>query len=375
MSVFGSTQVAMTRTLFGLRYGYRLLANVLLPRLIGPRDRLCHYDTQAPWVPDQPLDAFVREAARAQTLHGELEEIGRFLDFWLPVQILSTFDRALIELSLTTNKPGLGFMLYGDNLSMTRAFADYCRRVGIYCSAADLCLAICDTFRGSDMGMVRAELIPGGPTRYSIASSWQFDVLRGNRGFEDKLARLPARFRDQVPLEQVRACSGALAPDYYPLFLGLSFLADGALESKMYLVRFDHEQSPFHPGSRLWRFIEGMELPARELERLKALSDMLWASSMDKMTQIAIEVSAAQATPKRLNLIYCGTKLSAIKAAIERFGLDRTSGQSVDAFARMMQHDFAKFVGIRVTPRGISPRIKLYGHAMFALSGLSGLHP
>ncbi|WP_394827350.1 hypothetical protein [Pendulispora albinea] len=350
------------------RYAGRLAGNMLYPWLIGARDRLCHYDKQPIWVPDRPIGDFMQDAIVAQALQKEANEIKRFLDYWHPVQGLNFLKKTLIEFSVTSNSPGLGMMLYGENRTMTRAFGDYCRSLGIYNEAVGLCCAICDAFRPSDLGMVRAEFKPKSPTRYSIASSWYFDLLRGHSGFNEKMRRLPPRYQGRALADRVSVFSAALSPDYYPLFFGLSFLGDGTLESKMYLLRFDKHRSPFYRGSTLWRFIQRMDVPEQEMHRLKDVTDRIWSGSKDKMTQIAVEVSEARAAPARVNLIYCGTPLSTIKQAIDSFGYSEVTGQSVETFERMMQTDYVKYVGIRVTPKGVSPRFKLYGQAMFQLT-------
>ncbi len=367
----GGILLPASQVAFGMRYAGRVLANLVAPGLIGPRDRLCHYDKEAPWKPDKELGWFVRDALLTQQLRQEAGEIKRFFEYWLPVQILGVARKVLIEFSFNADEPGMGFMLYGDNQTTTRAFREYTRQLGIFNEAVERSVAICETFKPSDMGMVRAEFKPGGPTRYSIAASWQFDPLRGHSGFEETMSRLPERFRAGVFAERVKSFSAALASEYYPLFLGLSFLEDGTLESKMYLVRFDEQQPPFQPGSELWRFLQGMEVPAQELERVKQLNDLLWENSEDKMTQIAVEASESQSQPKRINLIYCGTKTSAIQEAIARFGYPESTKQSVREFERVMQTDRVKFVAIRVGSEGLSPRLKLYGHAMFDFADLS----
>jgi len=365
-----SAAEATARAVLAARYAKRVLANMLLPGWLGARDRLCHYDRQPPWQPNKGLDQFVRDAAQTQGLHAEAGEIGNFLDFWLPVQALKVFNKSLIEFSTTAHEPGLGFMLYGDNRTMNRAFGDYCRRIGIYTQTAELCQAICNTFRSSDLGMVRAEFKPGGPTRYSIASSWLLD-LRRRAGFTEKVNLLPEHFRGGAFAERVRIFEAAFSPDYYPLFFGLSFLGNGDLEAKMYLVRFDRDRSPLYAGSTLWRFLESLGLPESEMIRLEEFGNLLWRNSTDKMTQIAIEVSSSQLTPRRINLIYSGTKLSAIKQAADAFGYADALGAAAETFGEMMQSEQVKFIGVRVTPEGISPRFKLYGHALFDLSGKS----
>lgn len=89
------------------------------------------------------------------------------------------------------------------------------------------------------------------------------------------------------------------------------------------------------------------------------------------MTQVAIEASEFQSQPKRVNLIYCGIQTSVVLEAISRFGYPVSSKQSVRDFERMMQTDRAKFVAVRVGPEGLSPRLKLYKHALFDFGDLS----
>ncbi|AEI67813.1 NAD(P)/FAD-dependent oxidoreductase [Corallococcus macrosporus] len=360
-----------SRVAFGARYMGRVLANLVAPGAVGPRDRLCHFDTEVLWKPDQALGWFVRDALREQGLLGEAAEVRRFLEYWLPVQGLSAAKRALIEFSFNADEPGLGFMLYSDNGTVTQAFREYTRQLGITNEGVERSVAICETFRPSDLGLVRAEFKPGGPTRYSIAASWHFDPLRGHSGFNDAMSRLPERFRAGPFAERVKTHAAALSPEFFPLFLGLSFLDDGTLESKMYLVRFDEKQPPFQPGSALWRFLQDMGVSAAELERVRQVNALLWERSADKMTQIAIEASENQSQPKRVNFIYSGTQTSAVLEAISRFGYPESSKQSVRTFERMMQTDHAKFVAIRVGPEGLSPRLKLYKHGLFDFADLS----
>jgi 2-polyprenyl-6-methoxyphenol hydroxylase-like FAD-dependent oxidoreductase len=367
----GGLPESLSLLAFGARFMGRIVANSVAPSLIGPRDGLYHHDTQAPWEPDQELGWFVRDALQAQGLQGKAGEIRTFLEYWLQAQALSFQKRALIEFSLPAGDPGLGFVLYRDNQGMSRAFGNYFRQLGLYDETVERALAISQTFRPSDMGMVRAEFWPECTARYSLAVSLQFDVTRGHSGFAERMRLLPPRFRGGAFADRVQAFSAALAPDFYPLFLGLSFVKGGALEPKMYLVRFDDRGPSLYPGSVLWRFIANMGLSPQAMEQLRALNDLIWENSDDKMTQIAIEVSESQATPKRVNLIYGGTRIPAIRDASVRFGFPESTRQSVQAFERMMQTDRVKFVAFRVTPEGLSPRFKLYGHAMFGFSDLS----
>ncbi len=360
-----------SRVALGLRYAGRVLANLAAPEKVGPRDRLCHFDTEAMWTPDKSMGWFVRDALKSQNLLGEAGEVRKFLEFWLPFQGLGAAKKALIELSFNVEERGLGFMLYSDNQTVTRAFREYTRRIGISNEGVERSVAICETFRPSDLGMVRAEFKPGSTTRYSIASSWHFDPLRGHTGFEEAMTRLPERFRVGMLAERVKAHASALANEYFPLFLGLSFQEDGTVESKMYLVRFDDKRPPFQPGSELWRFLQGMGVSDSELERIKQLNDLLWERSADKMTQVAIEASELQSQPKRVNFIFSGTQTSAVLEAIARFGYPPSAARAVRDFERMMQTDYAKFVAIRVGPEGLSPRIKLYKHALFDFADLS----
>ncbi|WP_141618393.1 NAD(P)/FAD-dependent oxidoreductase [Myxococcus sp. AB036A] len=360
-----------SRVALGARYAGRMLANLVVPQRVGPRDRICHFDTEVLWKPDKTLGWFVRDALRAQGLLSEAAEVRRFLDYWLPVQGLGIAKKALIEFSYNVDEPGLGFMLYSDNGTVTQAFREYTRLLGISNEGIERSVAICETFRPSDLGLVRAEFKPGGPTRYSIAASWHFDSMRGHSGFDEAMSRLPERFRAGPFAERVKTYADALRTEYYPLFLGLSFLEDGTLESKMYLVRFDEQRPPFQPGSELWRFLQEMGVSAPELERVRQLNALLWEHSADKMTQVAIEASESQSQPKRINLIYSGIQTSAVLEAISRFGYPNSSKQAVRDFERMMQTDRAKFIAVRVGPEGLSPRLKLYKHALFDFGDLS----
>jgi hypothetical protein len=89
------------------------------------------------------------------------------------------------------------------------------------------------------------------------------------------------------------------------------------------------------------------------------------------MTQVALEISESQATPKRVNFIYCGTRTSTIREAIDRFGYPASNKLGVQKLEHMLQTDRAKFIAIRVGPEGLTPRLKLYGHAQFDFSDLS----
>ncbi|QDE91115.1 FAD-binding protein [Myxococcus xanthus] len=373
-SVAGSGNEALwpaSRVALGARYVGRVLTNLVAPQWVGPRDRICHFDTELLWKPDKTLGWFVRDALRAQGLLNEAAEVRRFLEYWLPVQGLGIAKKALIEFSYNADEPGLGFMLYSDNGTVTQAFREYTRQLGISNEGVERSVAICETFRSSDLGLVRAEFKPGGPTRYSIAASWHFDPMRGHSGFDEAMSRLPERFRAGPFAERVKSHASALRTEYYPMFLGLSFLEDGTLESKMYLVRFDEQRPPFQSGSELWRFLQDMGVSAPELERVRQLNALLWEHSADKMTQVAIEASESQSQPKRVNLIYSGIQTSAVLEAISRFGYPESSKQSVRDFERMMQTDRAKFVAVRVGPEGLSPRLKLYKHALFDFGDLS----
>ncbi len=360
-----------SRVALGLRYAGRVLANLVAPGQVGPRDRICHFDTEAMLEPDKSLGWFVRDALRSQNLLGESQEVRRFLEYWLPLQGLSVSKKALIEFSFNADEPGLGFMLYSDTETVTRSFREYTRQLGIANEGVERSVAICETFRPSDLGMVRAEFKPGSPTRYSIAASWHFEPMRGHSGFEDAMRRLPERFRVGPFADRVKSHAQALGTEYFPLFLGVSFQEDGTLESKMYLVRFDDKQPPFQPGSELWRFLEGMGVSAPEMERIRQLNALLWERSADKMTQIAIEASESQPQARRVNLIYSGTQTSAVLEAISRFGYPSSAVHSVRTFEQMMQTDHAKFVAVRVGPEGLSPRLKLYKHALFDFADLS----
>jgi hypothetical protein len=315
-------------------------------------------------MPDAPLGQFIGSALTAFDLPDQADAVQQFLDFWLPVQALHVLRRVLIEFSITSGEPGLGLMLYGDNLAMHEAFVEYCRQQGLGGATAELCRAICATFRPSDLGMVRAEFRRGGPTRQSIAASWLFDTLREPAKFVAQLRRLPLESGLQALARPTLRFASALAPDFYPLFLGLSF-DDTRLESKLYLVRFDDERSPLQPGSTLWSFIRAMGVPQPEMERLRNCCDFLWRHSVDKMTQLAIEVSPDEPLPRRVNLIYCGTALAAMRRAVTRFGLD--DPPVVDRFQRLMQTERAKYVALRVSPVGLTSRFKMYGHAAFRL--------
>jgi hypothetical protein len=354
--------------LFWLRYTKRAMANALVPWWVGPRDRLCHYDRQLPWRPQPKLWDYVCAAMEEQNLCQEACEIRRFLDYWLPFQATAFAGKALIEFSVATNAPGVGLMLYGNNRKMAGAFREYCRTVSIHNRTAELCCAITDTFRPSDLTMVRAEFQPGGPHRYSIAGSWYFDVHRANSGFVESLRRLPEEFRRDSLERTVQSISTALSPDFFPLFFGLSIGGDGRLEAKMYWVRFDRESTPFYRGSRLWKFLDRMSLPQAEMAKLERCNQTLWSSSCDRMTQIAVEFTEGQSTPRRVNLIYCGTKMEAVRDAIAGLGLGESAAESIDRFQRLMNTDVAKFVAIRASPSGVSSRVKLYGHALFDMS-------
>ena len=346
----GSLTQASAASSFWVRYAARYLLNASCPALLGPRDRLCHFDTQPPWMPDLPLGRFVGSALTVFDLPDQADAVRAFLEFWLPVQALRVLQRVLIEFSVTAGESGLGLMLYGNNLTMTQAFVKYCRQHGLGGETSELCRAICATFRPSDLGMVRAEFRRGGPTRQSIAASWLFDTLREHDALAEQLRRLPAEARLQALAWPTRRFAAALAPDFYPLFLGLSF-DDTGLESKLYLVRFDDDRSPLQPASTLWNFIAAMGVPKEEMQRLRRCCDFIWRHSVDKMTQLAIEVSPGEAVPRRVNLIYCGTALAAMRRAVTRFGLDAPQGRLVvDRFQGLMQTDRAKYVALRVSP-------------------------
>ena len=194
----GSLTQASAASSFWVRYAARYLLNASCPALLGPRDRLCHFDTQPPWMPDLPLGRFVGSALTVFDLPDQADAVRAFLEFWLPVQALRVLQRVLIEFSVTAGESGLGLMLYGNNLTMTQAFVKYCRQHGLGGETSELCRAICATFRPSDLGMVRAEFRRGGPTRQSIAASWLFDTLREHDALAEQLRRL-RRKRDSRP--------------------------------------------------------------------------------------------------------------------------------------------------------------------------------
>ena len=355
----------MTALLFWIRYLIRMAAHIAIPFRAGVADRLCHYEKERPWMPEQGLRKFVDEAIEGQGLEVEGDEIREFLGFWLERQALAGIRKVLIEFSFTTNAPGFGMMLYGNLRTESAAFAEYCERIGIYNRSARMCLAIVDTFSPSTLCMIRAEFKPKSPSRYSIAGSWYFDVFRGRTGFVDCMKRLAMDDDARGLAGGVTAISEALGQDYYPLFFGLSFLGDGKLEAKMYWVRFDPGQSPLKAGSSLWRFLEQLEMPATEMERVQRTNDLFWANSRDGMTQVAVEFSEGQTRANRVNLIYSGTKLSAVRSAMEELGMGDAALESVERFERTMHTDVAKFTAVRVGPQGISSRLKLYGHAFF----------
>jgi hypothetical protein len=362
----------VTALLFWLRYLARVLANIVTPFRVGARDRLCHYEIERPWTPEESLREFVDAAIVEQRLENDAGEIRSFLDFWLPRQALSGVKKVLIEYSFTTNAPGYGMMLYGNLGTESEAFAEFCARIGIYNRNAELCLAIVNTFSASTLCMIRAEFKPGGATRYSIAGSWYFDVFRGRSGFAEAMARLPVDAPASELAGGVNAISAMLDQDFYPLFFGLSFLSAGPIEAKMYWVRFDPKESPMRPGSTLWRLVEGLGLSGLEMERVKHCNDLLWSNSCDGMTQVAVEFSEGQTHANRVNLIYCGTKLQAVRTMMEELGLAETGLESVAQFEKTMKTEVAKFVAIRVGPEGISSRVKLYGHALFDTRGWGG---
>jgi hypothetical protein len=362
----------LTALLFWLRYLARVLANILTPFRAGARDRLCHYETQRPWSPERSLREFVDAAIAEQHLENEAGEIRRFLDFWLRRQALSGLKKVLIEYSFTTNAPGFGMMLYGNLRTESEAFAEYCGRIGIYNRNAAVCLAIVNTFSASTLCMIRAEFKPGGATRYSIAGSWYFDVFRGRCGFVESMARLPADAPAGELAGGVNAISALLDQDFYPLFFGLSFLSSGRVEAKMYWVRFDPKESPMLLGSSLWRLVEGLGLSDSGMERVRLCNDLLWSNSCDGMTQVAVEFSEGQTHANRVNLIYSGTRLQAVRTMMEELGFAETGLESVGQFERTMKTEIAKFVAIRVGPEGISSRVKLYGHALFDTRGWMG---
>lgn len=169
----------------------------------------------------------------------------------------------------------------------------FCREIGIHTPTIDLCLAICETFRPSDLAFIRVEFQPQGRTRYSTGGCYLLNFLRGHGGLEEKLALLPARFRDEGLAERIRTFSSSLTPDFYP--------------------------------------------------------------------------PDAPQPPKRVNVIYCGTRTAAIKEALEEAGYGDETRGAVEDFERRMESDFVEFIGLRVGPEGLTPRVKLYGQTLFEL--------
>jgi hypothetical protein len=350
---------------FWLRYVARFAAVKGLPDAVGPRDQLTYYERQGPWRPEQGLREFIAEIVRDQRVEEVVPRVRAFLDFWLPRQGLAPWQQALIEFSFTTNKPGFGIMLYGDNKAMTQAFRRWSRLDGVDAETADRCAALCETFDDTELATVRAEFRPGDATRLSLSSSWFLDPLRRSGGFAERLARLPEAHRDPALTARVAAVEASLAPEMFPLFIGLSF-DGGVLEPKIYFVRYSDEQ-PLAPGSRATRLVESLAMGDAQLAQVRSIYRDLWAASSERMTQVMVGVSAADATPLRMNLITCGTPTGAVKDALRALGDPRFNARSVAPFERALQSGRAKYVALRITPEGLSPRLKLYGHAMFAL--------
>ena len=350
---------------FWRRYLARYATLAAAPRFVGPRDRLHYYERAPLWRPEQGLSAFIAELVRDQQLAEEAPRVRAFLEFWAPRQALAARGSVLIEFSFTTNKPGFGMMLYGENRAMTRAFREWCRIEGIAEDLAGRSAAICATFDDADLAMVRAEFRPGDPTRTSLTSSWFFDPLRWSGGISSRLARLPPAYQDPALTARVRAIEARLMPDFFPLFLGFS-RDGGATESKVYFVRYANEP-PLAPEGRVSRLLDDLQMDAARLAQVRAAFLRLWEASSEPMTQVLLDVSGNTTQPPRMNLITCGTRTGAVKDALRELDDPRFDPRSVLPFERVLQTGRAKYVALRLTPAGLSPRVKLYGQACFAL--------
>ena len=97
------------------------------------------------------------------------------------------------------------------------------------------------------------------------------------------------------------------------------------------------------------------------------VNSQLWGHSLDKMTQIGIELSETTMVPRRINLIYGSVPTNAIRLVIDQLDHPASSLETVDNFERILKSYCAKYVAMRVTPEGISKRIKLYEHAVFKI--------
>jgi len=350
---------------FWRRYIARYATMAAVPELFGPRDRLSYYERAPLWRPEQGLSAFVAELVRDQQLAEAAPRISAFLEFWMARQALAARGSGLIEFSFTTNKPGFGAMLYGDNRGMVRAFREWCRIGGFPGDVASRGAALCETFDGAALSMVRAEFRPGSPTRTSLTSSWFLDPLRRSGGFASRLERLPLADQNPAFVARVRALEAGLAPDYFPLFLGFSF-DGGVLKPKMYFVRHAKEP-PLAPGSCAARLIEGLQMDPGRLAEARDAFRRLWEASSEPVTQILVELSEHEAQPLRMNLITGGTRTGAVKDVLRELGDPRFDPRGVLPFERAMQTGRAKYVALRLTPAGLSPRVKLYGQACFAV--------
>ncbi len=353
------------QTVFWLRHAARYAVMTALPASVGGRDRLTYYDLEKPLRPEEGLTAFLHEMIRDQGMEESAQGIRAFLDFWLPRQGLAPLGLALIEFSFTTDTPGFGLMLYGDNHSMTRAFRQWSRLDGIDAETTNRCAALCEAFHDSDMATVRAEFRPEAPTRLSISSSWSIDPLRLSPGLAARLRRVPAAYRNKALEARARALEEAFAPEFFPLFLGLSY-DGGVLEPKAYFVRHVNEP-PLGDTSRATRLLETLAMSDADFAQVRSIYRALWTASSEPMVQVMVSVSADAAAPLRMNLITAGTMTGAVKDALRAIGDPRFNVRSVESFERLLRTGRAKYVALRVTPEGLSPRVKLYGHAWFGI--------
>lgn len=355
----------MASLTFWRRYLGRRVLLTTAPALFGPRDRLIHYEQAPPWRPEQGLAAFVAELVRDQQLAEAAPRVRAFLEFWAPIQAYADRGDVLLEFSFTTNKPGFGVMMYGENVAMTRAFRRWCRLDGIPAEVADRGATLCETFEDAAFTMVRAEFRPGDPPRTSLFSTWLLDPLRWTGGFSARFARLPPAHRSPALEARVRALEERLAPDYFPLFLGLS-LDGGLLLPKLYFVRYA-EEAPLARGGAVEALVAELGMNAGRLAAVRSAYQRLWAASADPMTQILVELPGEAAAPPRINLITCGTRTGAIKDLLTELDDPRFDARAVLPFEKMMQTGRAKYAALRLSAEGISPRVKLYGQAAFSL--------